>query len=118
MQTKNVIAIFYGLPAAAAAVTLAYTRNTNLKFGALQKRLQYSKLLGPGKRGAPFTSAKLGSELSVGPKIGGNVSMIGLYLGSKKEAIRLLEPMCLTIRRFSVTEFTSKELFLDYTARC
>ncbi|WP_425262333.1 FAD-binding oxidoreductase [Paenibacillus pectinilyticus] len=42
---------------------------------------------------APSTSTKLGSELSVGPKKGGNVSMLGLFLGSKKEALRFLEPI-------------------------
>jgi hypothetical protein len=54
---------------------------------------QFEEVVKAWQRWAPFTSTKLGSELSVGPKIGGNVSMIGLYLGSKKEAIRLLEPI-------------------------
>jgi len=42
---------------------------------------------------APNASTKLGSELSVGPKKGGNVSMLGIYLGSKSEALRQLEPI-------------------------
>lgn len=39
---------------------------------------------------------RLGSELSIGPKKGGNVSMEGLFLGSKTEALRLLRPLTST----------------------
>ncbi|MFF2479789.1 FAD-binding oxidoreductase [Paenibacillus sp. NPDC058071] len=54
---------------------------------------QFEEVVKAWQRWAPFTSTKLGSELSVGPKKGGNVSMLGVYLGSKKEALRLLEPI-------------------------
>ncbi|SFS67084.1 FAD-binding oxidoreductase [Marininema halotolerans] len=42
---------------------------------------------------APAVNDKLGSELSIGPKKGGNVSMLGLFLGPKAEAVRLLTPI-------------------------
>ncbi|WP_337913120.1 FAD-dependent oxidoreductase [Paenibacillus arenosi] len=54
---------------------------------------QFEEVLKVWQRWAPSVNTKLGSELSIGPKKGGNVSMLGLYLGSKKEAIRLLEPI-------------------------
>jgi FAD/FMN-containing dehydrogenase len=54
---------------------------------------QFEEVVKVWQRWAPFVSTKLGSELSIGPKKGGNVSMLGLYLGSKKEALRLLEPI-------------------------
>ncbi|MFD0587217.1 FAD-binding oxidoreductase [Paenibacillus sp. GCM10027627] len=54
---------------------------------------QFEKLTKVWQRWAPSTSTKLGSELSIGPKKGGNVSMLGMYLGSKKEALRLLAPI-------------------------
>jgi hypothetical protein len=54
---------------------------------------QFEEVVKAWQRWAPFTSTKLGSELTVGPKKGGNVSMLGIYLGCKKEAIRLLEPI-------------------------
>ncbi|MHA6484230.1 FAD-binding oxidoreductase [Paenibacillus sp. strain BS8-2] len=54
---------------------------------------QFEEIVKAWQRWAPFTSTKLGSELSVGPKKGGNVSMLGIYLGSKKEALRYLEPI-------------------------
>ncbi|QAY68363.1 FAD-binding oxidoreductase [Paenibacillus protaetiae] len=54
---------------------------------------QFEEVVKAWQRWAPFTSTKLGSELSVGPKKGGNVSMLGIYLGSKTEALRLLEPI-------------------------
>ncbi|MED5016505.1 FAD-binding oxidoreductase [Paenibacillus chibensis] len=54
---------------------------------------QFEKVVKKWQVWAPNTSTKLGSELSVGPKKGGNVSMLGLYLGSKSEAIRHLEPI-------------------------
>src|SRR5690606_22173161 len=54
---------------------------------------QFEKVVKAWQRWAPFTSTKLGSELTVGPKKGGNVSMLGIYLGSKKNALRLLKPI-------------------------
>lgn len=54
---------------------------------------QFVKIVKAWQRWAPFTSTKLGSELSVGPKKGGNVSMLGIYLGSKKEALHFLKPI-------------------------
>ncbi|CAM4442128.1 rhodanese-related sulfurtransferase [Paenibacillus endophyticus] len=54
---------------------------------------QFEKVVRKWQVWAPNASTKLGSELSVGPKKGGNVSMIGLYLGSKTEALRQLEPI-------------------------
>lgn len=54
---------------------------------------QFEAVVKAWQRWAPFTSTKLGSELSVGPKKGGNVSMLGVYLGSKQEALRLLAPI-------------------------
>lgn len=54
---------------------------------------QFEKIVKAWQRWAPHVSTKLGSELSIGPKKGGNVSMLGLYLGSKREALRLLEPI-------------------------
>jgi len=54
---------------------------------------QFEKVFKAWQKWAPSVNTKLGSELSIGPKKGGNVSMLGLFLGSKTEAIRLLEPM-------------------------
>jgi hypothetical protein len=54
---------------------------------------QFEKVARKWQVWAPNASTKLGSELSVGPKKGGNVSMLGLYLGSKTEALRQLEPI-------------------------
>jgi len=54
---------------------------------------QFEKVVKKWQVWAPNASTKLGSELSVGPKKGGNVSMLGLYLGSKTEALRQLEPI-------------------------
>ncbi|WP_018884468.1 FAD-binding oxidoreductase [Paenibacillus massiliensis] len=54
---------------------------------------QFEKVVKKWQVWAPNTSTKLGSELSVGPKKGGNVSMLGLYLGSKSEALRQLAPI-------------------------
>ncbi|WP_337101134.1 FAD-binding oxidoreductase [Paenibacillus sp. YIM B09110] len=54
---------------------------------------QFEAVVKKWQQWAPSTSTKLGSELSVGPKKGGNVSMLGLYLGSKTEALRFLEPI-------------------------
>ncbi|GAB6930798.1 FAD-binding oxidoreductase [Paenibacillus sp. JCM 10914] len=54
---------------------------------------QFEKVVKKWQVWAPNASTKLGSELSVGPKKGGNVSMLGIYLGSKGEALRQLEPI-------------------------
>lgn len=54
---------------------------------------QFEKVVKKWQVWAPNASTKLGSELSVGPKKGGNVSMLGLYLGSKSEALRQLAPI-------------------------
>lgn len=54
---------------------------------------QFEDVVKAWQRWAPFTSTKLGSELSVGPKKGGNVSMLGVYLGCKKKALKFLEPI-------------------------
>ncbi|SFE18501.1 FAD/FMN-containing dehydrogenase [Paenibacillus catalpae] len=54
---------------------------------------QFEAVVKRWQRWAPGTSTKLGSELSVGPKKGGNVSMLGLYLGSKTDALRYLAPI-------------------------
>ncbi|MFC4778691.1 FAD-binding oxidoreductase [Paenibacillus sp. GCM10023252] len=54
---------------------------------------QFEEVLKAWQRWAPFVNNKLGSELSIGPKKGGNVSMEGLFLGSKTEALRLLKPV-------------------------
>ncbi|GKU79038.1 FAD-binding oxidoreductase [Paenibacillus sp. L3-i20] len=54
---------------------------------------QFEKVVKKWQVWAPNASTKLGSELTVGPKRGGNVSMLGLYLGSKREALRQLAPI-------------------------
>lgn len=54
---------------------------------------QFEKVVKKWQVWAPNASTRLGSELNVGPKKGGNVSMIGLFLGSKTEALRQLEPI-------------------------
>lgn len=54
---------------------------------------QFEKVVKKWQVWAPNASTKLGSELSIGPKKGGNVSMLGLYLGSKSNALRQLEPI-------------------------
>lgn len=54
---------------------------------------QFEKVLKTWQRWAPSVNTRLGSELSIGPKKGGNVSMLGLFLGSKAEAVRLLKPI-------------------------
>ncbi|WP_341278352.1 FAD-binding oxidoreductase [Paenibacillus sp. FSL H8-0537] len=54
---------------------------------------QFEAVLKAWQKWAPFVNNRLGSELSIGPKKGGNVSMEGLFLGSKTEAIRLLRPV-------------------------
>ena len=57
---------------------------------------QFEKVLKVWQKWAPSVDSRLGSELSIGPKKGGNVSMEGLFLGSKSEALRLLKPMTST----------------------
>jgi hypothetical protein len=54
---------------------------------------QWEKVFRVWQLWAPNVNFKLGSELFIGPKKGGNVSMEGLFLGSRTEAIRLLEPI-------------------------
>lgn len=54
---------------------------------------QFEEVFKAWQQWAPNVNTKLGSELSIGPKKGGNVSMLGLFLGSKTEAIRLLKPI-------------------------
>lgn len=54
---------------------------------------QFEKVFKAWQRWAPSVNTKLGSELSIGPKKGGNVTMLGLFLGTKSEAIQLLAPI-------------------------
>ncbi|MEC0207232.1 FAD-binding oxidoreductase [Paenibacillus lautus] len=54
---------------------------------------QFEKVLKAWQQWAPSVDTRLGSELSIGPKKGGNVMMEGLFLGSKTEALRLLKPL-------------------------
>jgi hypothetical protein len=54
---------------------------------------QFEKVFKAWQLWAPCVNTKLGSELSIGPKKGGNVTMTGLFLGSKAEASRLLKPV-------------------------
>lgn len=71
---------------------------------------QFEKVFKAWQKWAPFVNAKLGSELSIGPKKGGHVMMEGLFLGSRTEALRLLKPIT------SVGTPTSKVIrLLPYT---
>lgn len=54
---------------------------------------QFEQVLKAWQRWAPSVDTRLGSELNIGPKKGGNVTMEGLFHGSKEEAIRLLRPI-------------------------
>ncbi|WIV21297.1 FAD-binding oxidoreductase [Paenibacillus polygoni] len=54
---------------------------------------QFEKVLKVWQRWAPSVDTRLGSELNIGPKKGGNVTMEGLFLGPKTEAVRLLKPI-------------------------
>lgn len=54
---------------------------------------QFEKVLKAWQQWAPSVDTRLGSELNIGPKKGGNVMMEGLFLGSKTEALRLLKPL-------------------------
>ncbi|MCZ8514997.1 FAD-binding oxidoreductase [Paenibacillus filicis] len=54
---------------------------------------QFEKVFKAWQQWAPSVDTRLGSELNIGPKKGGNVTMIGLFLGSRTEAIRLLKPV-------------------------
>lgn len=54
---------------------------------------QFERVLKAWQIWAPSVDTRLGSELSIGPKKGGNVSMLGMFLGSKTEATRLLKPI-------------------------
>ncbi|MCM3748885.1 FAD-binding oxidoreductase [Paenibacillus pasadenensis] len=71
---------------------------------------QFERIVKVWQRWAPSIDTRLGSELSVGPKKGGNVVMLGMFLGSKTEALRLLQPI------ISVGTTTSKVIKqLPYT---
>ncbi|WP_214630178.1 FAD-binding oxidoreductase [Paenibacillus agaridevorans] len=54
---------------------------------------QFEEVLMAWQRWAPSVNTRLGSELTIGPKRGGNVMMEGLFLGSRCEAVRLLRPI-------------------------
>jgi len=54
---------------------------------------QFEKVVKAWQKWAPSVDTRLGSELNIGPQKGGNVTMIGLFLGSRAEAIRLLKPI-------------------------
>ncbi|MDQ0112476.1 hypothetical protein [Paenibacillus harenae] len=54
---------------------------------------QFEKVLKAWQKWAPSVDTRLGSELNIGPKRGGNVTMEGLFLGPRSEAIRLLKPV-------------------------
>ncbi|QUL57649.1 FAD-binding oxidoreductase [Paenibacillus tritici] len=54
---------------------------------------QFERVFKAWQRWAPSVNTRLGSELSIGPKKGGNVSMLGVFLGSKAETVRLLKPV-------------------------
>jgi rhodanese-related sulfurtransferase len=54
---------------------------------------QFEEVLKAWQRWAPSVDTRLGSELTIGPKKGGNVTMTGLFLGPKTEAIRLMKPV-------------------------
>lgn len=54
---------------------------------------QFEKVLKAWQRWAPSVNTRLGSELNIGPKKGGQVMMEGLFLGSRTEALRLLNPI-------------------------
>ncbi|MNO34539.1 putative FAD-linked oxidoreductase YvdP [compost metagenome] len=54
---------------------------------------QFEKVFKAWQQWAPSVNPKLGSELTIGPKKGGKVTMVGLFLGPRTEAIRLLKPI-------------------------
>jgi len=81
---------------------------------------QFERVLHVWQKWAPSVSNKLGSELSIGPKVGGNVTMLGIYLGSKREALHLLKPILMvgtptqkTIRSLPYTKATDFMLTPD-----
>ncbi|XEC95955.1 FAD-binding oxidoreductase [Paenibacillus tarimensis] len=54
---------------------------------------QFEKVFKAWQQWAPSIDSRLGVSLEVGPKKGGSVTMQGLFLGSRTEAIRLLKPV-------------------------
>jgi hypothetical protein len=54
---------------------------------------QFEEVFKAWQQWAPSVDHRLGSELNIGPKKGGNVTMQGLFLGPRTEAIRLLNPV-------------------------
>lgn len=54
---------------------------------------QFERVFKVWQKWAPSVDTRLGTYLEIGPKIGGLVTMEGLFLGPKTEAIRLLKPV-------------------------
>jgi hypothetical protein len=54
---------------------------------------QFEEVFRAWQQWAPSVDSRLGSELNIGPKKGGIVTMEGLFLGPRTEAIRLLKPV-------------------------
>lgn len=54
---------------------------------------QFEKVFRVWQKWAPSIDTRLGTHLEIGPKIGGRVTVEGLFLGSKTEAVRLLKPV-------------------------
>lgn len=54
---------------------------------------QFEKVFKAWQQWAPSVDSRLGTHLEIGPKKGGLVTMEGLFLGTKAEAIRLLMPV-------------------------
>lgn len=54
---------------------------------------QLAKVFRVWQRWAPSVDTRLGTYLEIGLKIGGRVTVQGLFLGPKREAVRLLKPV-------------------------
>jgi FAD/FMN-containing dehydrogenase len=54
---------------------------------------QFEKVFKAWQKWAPCVDSRLGTHLEIGPKKGGRVTVEGLFLGTKTEAIRLLKPV-------------------------
>lgn len=54
---------------------------------------QFEEVFKAWQQWAPSVDTRLGTYLEIGPKKGGKATMTGLFLGPKKEAIRLLRPV-------------------------
>ncbi|MFC7442858.1 FAD-binding oxidoreductase [Laceyella putida] len=54
---------------------------------------QFEKVFKVWQQWAPSIDPRLGTHLEIGPKNGGLVTMEGLFLGPKSEAVRLLKPV-------------------------